>query len=327
MGNDTKQNLELLTSNPKDRKALNRLISTCFSIARTYLNIKYFSKNDSKLKWVESIDDLAMDSIVPLFIVNGNGKLGILSALDNWNSSLEDEADTLFFLNRVVWKRVEQTVVKLIKTKDPIFGKIHKNISTCVATNPFKKINYLGKTLIVRDDFIEVTGLIITESEFENLPAHLFSKKQFKLCDGILNYIETETDYFPAIPMNALVRRIKSLYFASKIQQNPEKAIDTVPNYIDDIFNISMEKIKDKLFKHYLGSKKLNENECNLILKTFATISEEMKNGGLNNSLYEYMHLNAPSLTKKEFYDNYHGIVNYLLGELKRQIYLLIEEK
>ena len=327
MGNQPKQYLEILAGNPHERKALNQLINTSFSIAKTYLRVKYFSATDPKLGWSDNIDDIAMDAIVPLFVINGSNKLGILKALENWKSGIKDDSDALFFLTRVVWKRVEQTVVKLIKTRDPIFGKIHKNLSTCISNNPFQKINYLGKTFIVREGVKEITGLIIPEKEFEKLPTYLFEKKQHKLCNGLLDYLEKETQYFPAIPMNELVKKIKTLYFASKIPENPDAAIDAVPAYIDDIFQISINKIKDKLYNHYLKKGKLTEDECDTILKTFYTISQEMKNGGLNHSLYEYLLLHKPALTKNDFYDNYHGILNYLLGELKKNIYLLINEQ
>lgn len=327
MGNSPKHYLEYLIKNPNDKKAINHLIETSFLIAKTYLKMKYFSNHEQKLKWSENLDDIAMDAIVPLFIVNGSGKLGILRALDNWESDLKDNPDTLFFLNRVIWKRVEQTIIKLIKQKDPIFAKIHKNLSACVSNYNLGKINYFGTLYIVGNKVKQISGKVIDNGEFEKLPTYLFTKKQFELCNGILTYLINNTDFFPAIPMSQLVKRLKVLHFADNLGS------DVVNNEfghnidVDNALGFSLDKIKDKINNFYIKHNKLNINDSTAIYNSFIIIAEEMKNGGVNSSLYEYLSVEISGLTKDDFYKKYHGIMNYLLNEFKRNFIEFVEEK
>jgi len=324
MGNSIKQKIHILSRNPNDRKSLNDLIGMSLNIAVTYLKIKFFSDINPKLKWQDNIEEIAMDAIVPLFVSNRDGKLGIIKALENWKSEITSDSDSYFFLNRVIWKRVEQTVIIKIKQRDPIFARIHKNLSTCIATHNFKKLSYLGTVYIVHKNTDEINGKLIPDDEFENLPGYLFEKKQFKLCNGILDYLVTETEYFPAIPMNRLVVKIKQQYFRNS-ESNSLSAVTKTNEYIDDIFTLSLQKINDKIYNSYYSKGKLTKDESDAIYKSFEIMAKEISNGGLNSSLYDYLQINMKDLTKEKFYTDYHGIMNYLLIGFKKNISKLFE--
>ena len=310
-----------------NRSELNQLIQYCLNIATSYIIFKYFSSGESKFNFDISVQDLAVDSIAPLFIINGTGKIGLVNSINNWHSDINDRHEAAFFLNKIVWNRVEQTIIKVIKQKDPIFAKIHKNLSTCVLNYNFKKINYFGTLYIVNNKIERICGKVISNEEFEKLPAHLFLKKQFELCNGILIYLINNTVFFPAIPMNQLVKRLKALHFSGNLGN------DIVNNEFEHNFDIenafvfALEKINNKIQSFYIKHNKLNEADGTAIYKSFTVISEEMKNGGINSSLYEYLNEQMHELNKKDFYKKYHGIMNYLLNDLKRNLIKFVEEK
>ena len=52
--------------------------------------------------------------------------------------------------------------------------------------------------------------LFISRQEFEEIPAHLFSDKK-KLIPNLLDFLETETKFVPAIPLNDLVYKLKQI--------------------------------------------------------------------------------------------------------------------
>lgn len=316
-----------LQKNELDRNELNQLIQYCLNIATSYIIFKYFSSGESRFNYDISVQDLAVDSIAPLFIINGTGKMGLINSLYNWNNDITNKHEAAFFLNKIVWNRVEQTVVKIIKQKDPIFAKIHKNLSACVLNYNLGKINYFGTLYIVGNKVKQISGKVIDNDEFEKLPTYLFTKKQFELCNGILTYLINNTVFFPAIPMSQLVKRLKALHFASNLGSDIVNSEFGHNMDIDNALGFSLDKIKDKINNFYIKHNKLNTNDSTAIYNSFIAIAEEMKNGGLNSSLYEYLSVEISGLTKDDFYKKYHGIMNYLLNEFKRNFIEFVEEK
>ena len=46
--------------------------------------------------------------------------------MEKWNDSIDSEGSANYFLSRIIWRRVDQTVTKLYKENDPVFDKILK---------------------------------------------------------------------------------------------------------------------------------------------------------------------------------------------------------
>jgi hypothetical protein len=150
------------------------------------------------------------------------------------------------------------------------------------------------------------------------LKKKVFVKKELFL--KLFEYLVTETNYHPAIPLNVLVKRIKSFYLSEPISVNTisnssENQID-----INSLIESNLLIIKNKLFNYYVLGGKLEDNEAQFIYKSFQTISFDMLNGKISSTLYEYLKDNCPALTKEEFYSRYHPIMNYLLVQFKESI-------
>ena len=45
-----------------------------------------------------------------------------------------------------------------------------------------------------------------------------------------------------------------------------------------------------------------------------------MKNGGMSEGLFGYLKTEMKELSNEEFYKNYHGIMNYLLKDFKKDV-------
>ena len=169
------------------------LIDISYSIALNH--IRYQLKRGYKFPMVgvEKIEDIAIDSVAPLFIESvSTGQITLAMSLQNWSKKIEKASDAEFFLYKIVWSRVEQTLTELIKQNDPFFNKIHKTLTTCIISSDLKKVNYMGKIFVTYDKN-DLDGKIIPDEEFNALPYSLFLEKQYSLFTKILNYIEDET--------------------------------------------------------------------------------------------------------------------------------------
>jgi len=314
------EELSKLKNNSFTDEDINRLAEYCISIALGYLKSKkrkkYFNLGEDGL----SLEDLAIDAVVPLFVKAGNGKIGLVNSLDNWVGEIATEAEADFFINRVVWNRAEQTIAISLKERDPFFAKIADTINASIRNHGFKKITFLGTFYIVKKEVKELEANLIPAKEFNELPLSLFAKKQAKLLNDLLSFISKDNVWFPAIPFNLLVKRIKEFYSKDFTGTNNNAGNSAETLNINEILSEAKEDLLNNIQIKYLKKGKLNESECKAIEKAFDNIIIDMKNGGMSAGLYGYLKLEMNGLSSEDFYENYHGIMNYLLKDFKKGI-------
>ena len=309
----------ILCNYGSNQKELNFLIETCVKISLAHLKsiqnrIKKILEKDDL-----SIEDLAIDSIVRLFIIpTGVNQPAIQTAFQNWQPKIETEDDTLFFLGKVVSNRVDQYVTTLLRTSDPIFSKILTSIDYLIKKNNCKKVNYCGRVYIVKDDTDKITGTVISDEEFESLPCNLFYEMK-TLLENLFGFLENETSYFLAIPINSLVNRIKRLNTQEFIYKNNyaefSSEIET-----DELINSGLLQTMEKLQAGYFEKGKLTIDETDRIKKALIDMAEDLRDGGVNPGLYKYIKPYFNDLTQVEYQHKYHNILEYLLKLMKKSI-------
>ena len=307
---------------PQSTPELNFLIKISYRISLSIIKTRFSSRLSKNVEL--SFEDLAIDSIVPLFVKNKAGEYGIKIAIDNWDDSLELELDIEFFLSKIIFKRVEQTITKYIKEKDPVFEKIHKTLSVCITSNKFVRHRFLGTLYILEKGIEKISAPLISEVDFDSIPSELFNYKQKELFEKLFEYIKTETNYFPALPLNQIVNRVKANYFEDyKTVFAKNGTIDS--SFIEnDILNESLHSLEEKMETFYIKKNIVTSSDAEKIMMSFNDISSDIKNGGMTSSLFSYLKFRKQSLSQEEFYSNYHHVMNYLLKHFKTNISQLI---
>ena len=303
------------------REKLNFLISKSYCISNSFLKAKFKNKLKSLQNDILTYDDIAMTAIIPLFLENKDGEIGIKSSISKWEDKLETESDCEFFLSRIIWRRVDQAVTKILKERDPFFEKIIKTLNVCVNTTELKKIRYFGTVFILENQFCRITKHVIDEEEFNLIPEKLFKFRQSKLFLNIFDYIKKNTDFSPAIPFNLLVKRIKKSYFSDNNFQSGFTYNEFEEISLQEIVNNGLIEIKEKLEIYYVTKNKIGQEDADFIYAAFINISKDMLNGGMQDSLFCYLKDFNPTLTREIFYIKYHNIMNYLLSQFKNNIY------
>ena len=302
------------------RKKINFLISKSYRISNSFLQAKFKNNLKSLQNDILTIDDIAMTAIIPLFLKNEDGEMGIKSSISKWNDKLETESDCEFFLSRIIWRRVDQAVTKILKERDPFFEKILKTLNVCINTTELKKIRFFGTVLILENQFSKITKPVIDEDRFNLIPEKSFTFKQAELFLNIFDYLKANTDFSPAIPLNLLVKRIKNsflneIYFQTGYSFNNIEEIS-----LQEIVNNGLTDIKKKLDIYYVSKNKIGQEDADFIYGAFNNISKDMLNGGMHDSLFSYLKDYNQSLTREIFYAKYHHIMNYLLTQFKNNI-------
>jgi len=134
--------------------------------------------------------------------------------------------------------------------------------------------------------------------------------------------LKNETNFFPAVPLNLFVKKLKS------ISQKEFSAITDNYNVDDysEAFNVekiiqnSLAVVNNRLNEFYLKKGKISTAEYALYKKTLESICEDFKDGGMNQGLYDYFIQFMPGTSKEVFYKHYHQKLEYLNRVLKKAI-------
>lgn len=297
---------------------LNKLIECSYKLAifnvRKNLNRIY---NINK-KWELSIEDIAIESISTLFITNEKrSMLNLRYSLLKWNNNINNDLDALYFLHKTISISVNQYINKLIKDSDPVFARVLDSINHFIKRHNFKKTNYFGTTYIMDETLSEITYSPISPDEFQSLPISYNEKSRKHVIYKVLDYLDTETDYYPAIPLNSLIKQIIENYKCFDVNDYTTVHAPVGQIYVDDIMQTAYDKVIMKLHESYLDKNKLTVEEVNLIKEALKDIAYDLKEAQLNWGLYNYIQTYDPELTKEEYKEKYQNILEYLVKKLK----------
>lgn len=307
--------LESLNTDKPGRKAVNELVEMSYNIAYHCISVNIRKIFKQIAIEGDTIEELAIEAITPLFLPAENNRVQIANSFMKWSEKIESEKDAFYFLNKIISRRVNQHITLMLKKSDPFFAKIYDSVNYLIKKEGLKKQNYFGTMYIVEK---KIRGKVINGKDFENIPAGLLASHK-NLLSRILKYLEYEAGYFPAIPVNSLVKNIKHLSFDSN--SRPENISNHLLNYeLKECLDSGLKDAYNKLDLSYYKNGKLNEYEVKSIELSLHDMAVDLMDGGLKPGLYEYLRLNMPDLKKDQFHNKYQNILEYLLKVMKKKV-------
>ena len=192
------------------------------------------------------------------------------------------------------------------------------------ANNLEKHNDFVESCLIDDSDIILRSGWSLWEPYQFQKPT-LYGKKLTGLdveiqnaISKIFDYIKSSSDKTPAIPLNALVMKIKQVraanfVFIESVSIGNESEIDTIVNRALDA---AFTKMQDS----YINKGKLEINEAERIKRAIELIVYDLRDGGINSGLHKYFLEQFPELTFNDYEDRYQNIFEYLFKVLKKKI-------
>jgi hypothetical protein len=325
-----KQNLILdfflaICNNSLTQKNLNHLIELMQKTAYAYLRHRFKNKYKILLSEDVSLNELAIDSIALLFKRDETGCfIKLKSAFESWQPQITTEQEAEYFLNKLVAKSVDQYITEILRGSDPFFAKILNSVIYLASKENLIKKHFLGTSYYLEKDEVIFPARLPDVNFISSLPDKLFFEKD-KMFKEIFAFIKSNSDYFPAIPLNALVLRIKEI--KSSEYEFPGSFYQEWEFEIDSLVDKALKTTFEKLNTSYGETGKLNENEIELIEKAFESIATDMKDGGLNPGLYKYLIEKHDSLTIDEYRQKYQFIFEYLFKLFKKNIINELEKK
>jgi hypothetical protein len=164
-----------------------------------------------------------------------------------------------------------------------------------------------------------VGGKIIDPISFNKIPAKFFFGKN--LFQQLFSYMDNNEKTCRAIPLNLLITRIKELNI-SNVRINNYIDDHFVKFEVDEIVNHGLNHVLEKLEFTYEQKGKLRNDEVFHIKQSFMDIANDLKDGGINRGLYEYLHTHIANLSPAQYHHKYQNIMDYLMKVMKNTIAL-----
>jgi hypothetical protein len=308
-----------LLSNKDCPQSKRKLIEVSYKIALHYLN--YNHRRIRKVLISEEISpaELALEAISFLFQTDENDRFKeINESLANWKPPVKSESDAQFFLNKIIQKKVEQHISKLLREADPFFSRILDKLNYQIRKKGYKKTHYLGNVFILPAGNENPFGRLVREDEFNQFPKTLFNFSE-DLLENIFNYLRDETDFSLSIPLNLLIFRLKET--ESSLFEVDESTSDYLENSdVDSIVEKALNRTLQKLNESYLQKGKIDQSEILLFEKTLKDITVDLKDGGVNPGLHKYLLAHNKNISMEIYINHYRNILEYLFKLLKQNI-------
>lgn len=86
-----------------------------------------------------------------------------------------------------------------------------RSINHLVEINRINKASWFGVIYLTENGTHNIAQKPIEAEFIELLPAKLFIGSNEKIITQVFSYVKKESDFFPSIPLNALIRKIKQV--------------------------------------------------------------------------------------------------------------------
>lgn len=305
---------------------VNHLIDVSYKLALYKIKKNFHRIITLKNKWDLSVEDMAMEGVSNLFVTNSKREMmNIRCSLISWNEPIRDNKEAVSFLNKMVSSSVDQYINRMFREADPFFSKVLDGINFTIKHNHYKKQNYFGSVYIVKKFCGEIPGNIIGYEEFLKIPVNLKKTKKDLLC-WYFDYLEQNTSFFPAIPLNTLIEKL-----LGHNRNSTDNVLIKAPSPFnristDDIIACSLTEITSKFQTSYIDKKKLTSEDAEIISAAMADIALDLREGNSIGSLPGYIKMYKDDLSKEEYRIVYQNIFEYLVKTFKHLIAKKLKE-
>lgn len=307
---------------------LREFVRVCYNLAFPLVRKEIASGKLSLRSLRMNEQDVLYDCLADLFERDSQGQIvQVREFFEREEIELDASSDEFLLdsLRRIVFRRVNTSLIRLHSEADPTLGKILHNLDVAVdRTGLFTKVFRFGESFLiplqvdvsahlspmpieyVRDRFTRVVII------YESMPAMLK-----KLHDILVD----QQEYERAISFVAVGLMLKEVF---KLAEQPKEVRNVGESNIEraDLQKL-VEQVCDELYKkfypRYVEKGKTNKELFEVYVKV---VRDTLRNGLLDGSeevsLFELLQNNLHGLTKREYMKRHRSIVEYLAKDAKR---------
>jgi hypothetical protein len=277
-----------------------------------------------------SQQDVLYDSLADLFERDEQGRfVQIVEFFEREQIAIAEHSAEFLLdaLRRIVFRRVNTSLIRLHSDADPVLGKILHNLDVAIdRTMLFRKVIRFGESFVIpgnedlllqqppmpfeylQERFSRVVLL------YESMPAML--KKLHSLLLG-------QHDHQRAVSFVSVGLMFKDVY---KLAQKSEEAMDTAEYDMEaEADQKVIEKVSEELRRdfapRYVEKGKMTKEQFEQYIETVKRVLCGGVEGGEGNiSLFESLLISLPELTKQEYAKQHRSVVEYLCKDAKKRL-------
>lgn len=307
--------LQSVCKGVQNRSEVNYLIETTYSYACSYLKHRYKTFGNLLLAEDLKLQELAIDAIAQLFQRDEKGNfISIIKTYNKWEPKISSEEGAAFFINQLAAKCVEKYLSEMLRQSDPFFSKVLDSVNYLIEKQNYKKKRFIGTVFIVENDKISPCGLLAENQFIYGLASSFFYSKN-DLLPALFKHIKETTEYLPAIPLNALVIKIKHVNIDAFVSS--KSTFSGEGTEVESLMNKALNTIFMKMNKSYVEKNKIDDIEAAKIRDAFRVIAADLQDGGINTGLHKYFLDQFTNLTFEDYQQRYQNIFEYLFKLFK----------
>lgn len=288
--------------------------------------------------------DVALLTVSPLFIRNGQGRFPVLERLFNWKIvekfMMASEVDFRRYLKNILARRLNQTFYYLSSEIQPERSKIKREILYALKKLPGCQISKEdGRTLVIIGP--DCAGKVRPKMQAEGQPDQLLEiclnrglgglqvPKFFKKLVEILSEQKLATK----VSLNTLLEtyiETQKNFLLSEFSQGPITWSRPETGTLSDDLNNWIEEVRARnvlLLNRYLARKKIEKKDMEAYLKALNDLLQDWQDGGQEKSLYVYLKKYAPEISSEEYRKEKRKILEYLVKTSRDFLKIKINEQ
>jgi hypothetical protein len=310
-------------------KQLREVISLCHALAIAFLRRKVVNKRVPMDFHGLNLTDLGYDCIADLFYRDFDGSLLQFQAYFRGISiSSSSETELIGHLRRLVFSKVNNSIHRLFQEYDPQLGKIIRNIKLAVqALKNFEEIDRLGETYLRPVAIDPLRQLpVLEQEELQSMLYPYVSERHSipEIMAAISLLLREQHDYCRDIHLVSTAIAIRSCFTPLSGTSNETRLAESghSEEELAVIIHGRIDAAKERMRPKYVEKGKVLQDEFEAYFAAIeeAFLSSVSVHSFDNETLYDLLRKQLPSLSKGEYKRRHKNTLEYLRRQTGKQI-------
>lgn len=281
----------------------------------------------SSLRMTEQ--DLLYDCLADLFERDTSGAfVQIRRYFEREVISIDTSSEEVLLdvMRRIVFSRVNTSVIRLHSEADPILGKILHNMDLAIErTRLFSKIVRFGETYLIpstEDILMHQSPIPMDHVQSCFFRVVVLHETMPAMLEKLRNVLIAQKEYQRAIPFVSTGLMLKNVY---ALAQQAEETHDAGLHLVDvQDFQTTVEEVCQRLSSRFHGRYVEKKKVTEELFDSYICVVQRVLSDGIMDgdrvSLFEALRIRIPDLRKEEYMKKHRSRIEYLVKEGKKSL-------
>lgn len=238
------------------------------------------------------------------------------------------EEQLIIALRQLLFKKIEQNIIRIYGENDPIYGKILRNVKLGVEHSSSLKVierfgeNYIALKNVQLNENLQPVNYEWLKQEFANTVA--MHDKIPTMLKKLSKVISEQNEFSKIVSLSSVAGLFKEIYHVSwKLESAEEEYFEDTTDF-DDIIKVAdgvCKKVRSELYSTYVESGKKCENvfNCYIYALREVLIAEYGNGEAIQGTYFDFLNNKLIDITKETYTTEHRAVFEYIakLGKSK----------